>query len=205
LKNSNVLHFGVKTDRPSQYAERAINIYWATDLLPYEIRENMAKAQLLNERSRSIHWVGTMARDSVHENASELNAFAMGAKLGGMNVYVHGADGTVSISENIRLVQESYMAPAIVGPWQRDVGYIPCRIFKNISYGHFGVTNSEAVDWLFQGRLLRVNSDIMFEYAQARLRKKSLDELHSLMNYVAENHTYLNRIEQLFYQAEKLI
>ena len=33
------------------------------------------------------------------------------------------------------LIQESIIAPALQTDWQVEHEYIPCRIFKNISYG----------------------------------------------------------------------
>ncbi len=39
-------------------------------------------------------------------------------------------------------VRNSAVAASIVGEWQRDNGYTPCRIFKAIAYGRLGIINS---------------------------------------------------------------
>ncbi len=41
-----------------------------------------------------------------------------------------------------------------VGSWQKNIGYIPCRILKNISYGHMGITNSPRVYELFENKVV---------------------------------------------------
>lgn len=205
FSNSNVLHFGVKTDQspaPETYPDRVTDIYWATNLLPPEIEANKKKACLLNESSRVINWVGTVW-DGRFGNRPELDAFSRAGAMHGIN-FVHHKN--VSLEENVRLIQESYFAPAIVGSWQHSVGYVPCRIFKNISYGHYGVTNSEAVNRIFDGRLIHNNdTGLLFSDAVRELRRRSVDELCELMDYVSANHTYLNRLDQLLSKAEKLI
>jgi len=109
------------------------------------------------------------------------------------------------VEENVRLIQESYIAPAINIPYQTEVGYIPCRIFKNISYGQFGVTNSSAVYDFFKGRVI-YNSDPyrLFYDARERLPEVPLSLLHSLMDEVAKKHTYLNKIDALMKSARRM-
>ena len=38
-------------------------------------------------------------------------------------------------------IRLSRIAPAIAGKFQVDINYLPCRMFKNISYGQLGITN----------------------------------------------------------------
>ena len=59
----------------------------------------------------------------------------------------------MTIEENVKLIQESILAPAIQTDWQVENGYIPCRIFKNISYGKMGVTNNPTVNKLFNDKI----------------------------------------------------
>jgi hypothetical protein len=136
-------------------------------------------------------------------NRKEIDAFANACFDNGINF--SQVQGGVSIEDNVRLIRESYMAPAIVGSGH-PVGYLPCRIFKNISYGQFGVTNSSYVNDLFEGRLV-YNSDTygLFLDARERLAKTPLSELHSLMDYVAKNHTYINRIDTLIHGARMIL
>lgn len=205
FSNSNVLHFGVRTDQspaPETYPDRVTDIYWATNLLPHEIEANKKKARPLNESNRVINWVGTVCGGHFG-NEQEISAFSSEASRHGVSFRHHK---NVSLEENVSLIQDSYFAPAIVGTWQKGVGYVPCRIFKNISYGQYGVTNSEAVNRLFGGRLIQnSNSSSLFSDAVKGLHNRSVDELYELMDYVAVNHTYLNRLDHLLSKAEKLL
>ena len=45
-----------------------------------------------------------------------------------------------------RLIQLSGLRPAICGKWQTDHGYIPCRAFKNLSFGALPITNNRAIN-----------------------------------------------------------
>ena len=119
----------------------------------------------------------------------------------------------ISTEKNIELIQQSYMSPAIVGTWQEKNGYIPCRIFKNISYGQMGITNSQTVYEFFDKKLI-FNKDTyqLFYDAKNRLKNIKLEEIYELMDLVKEKHTYINRINTLtkffddyikFHQNEK--
>lgn len=104
--------------------------------------------------------------------------------------------GGVSRDEHISLIQRSCLAPAITGTWQLGEGYVPCRIFKNISYGQLGVTNSAAVGDLFDDRLV-VNADThqLFADGQAALRAPGGGaRVRELMQTVRETHTFVQRI-----------
>lgn len=80
-----------------------------------------------------------------------------------------------------------------------SIGYIPCRTFKNISYGQLGVTNSRAVKDLFSRNgielIHRDNVDELLSAAECHLR--NYDVIESQMEYVKNNHTYINRINCL--------
>ena len=91
------------------------------------------------------------------------------------------------------------MAPALQGSWQCKQGYIPCRIFKNISYGALGMTNSKTVYELFEGKIIyNESAHQLFYDAQERLKTWTLEDQFALMDLVRDKHTYLNRIESLF-------
>lgn len=90
------------------------------------------------------------------------------------------------------------MAPAIQGEWQCRQGYIPCRIFKNISYGQFGITNSKTVFDLFGGNII-YNTDTyqLFMDAEEYIRNATIEDLYKQMDFVRDNHTYISRINCL--------
>lgn len=91
------------------------------------------------------------------------------------------------------------LAPAIVGKRQFEVGYIPCRIFKNISYGNLGITNSHCIAEF-------LGESIIYDSDNAQLARKAIKTLgnpqlssiiYNQMENVKQNHTYLNRISAI--------
>ncbi len=170
---------------------------WATDLLPHEI-EQIQKELPTIHRGKTIYWVGSIG-GGAFGNGKEIDAFKNAAAQHRIK-FIHKDPWSKGISpeENLKLIQKSYIAPAIVGQWQNQVGYIPCRIFKNISYGQMGVTNSATVQELFQGKLI-FNTDTyqLFNDAEDRLRTFPLTEVYELMDIVKNHHTYVNRINAI--------
>jgi hypothetical protein len=200
----------VGEDAPFYPSTKHMDFRWATDLTPPEIEANKRGAQVLNTGSKVINYVGTYWR----VNETEIAAFERACANGGIELRHLGAgqvsgfsylgrSNVVSLEDNVRLVRESYFAPAIVGSHHLTEGYAPCRIFKNISYGQFGVTNSEKVQRLFGGRLIHDDDPYrLFFTARERLASVSQAELHSLMDLVAQKHTYVNRLEAVFKAVE---
>jgi hypothetical protein len=177
-------------DVPNKY----LCMLWATDLLPEEIEKN--KPQIVfNENSNVVHWIGTIDAN-FYGNMEEIMPFQLACAD---NNILFKKMSFKSVEENIRLIKESYMAPAIVGKWQQEVGYVPCRIFKNISYGQFGITNSPRIYELFREKIIfNTNTNDLFYDAKNKLPIIELGQLHELMDFVKNNHTYLNRIETIF-------
>jgi hypothetical protein len=165
-------------------------IPWATDLLPEEIDQNINRDII----SQSVvNFVGMMTNEWINvKHWCEYRSIPFQG-IGGFTDY------KVNFSENMRLIQESLMAPAVQDQWQVEKGYIPCRIFKNISYGKMGMTNSAHVNELFGKRLIYhsnihelMNMGLQFEQQSVEEKRKIQIPL---MEYVRDKHTYLNRIE----------
>lgn len=172
---------------------------WATDLLPDEIEKIKQELTDISQKSTVIWWIGTIG-EGKFGNINELSPFMKACQENEISfTHVTG----LSVEKNIELIKKSYIAPAIVGKWQQEVGYIPCRIFKNISYGKLGVTNSYRVYELLEKKII-YNSDTyeLFYDAQERTDNISLDEIKELMDIVKTKHTYINRIQTLLYFLE---
>jgi len=163
---------------------------WATDLLPNEI--NMAWADI--PRKREIHWVGTMG-DGLFGNRNEIEAFVKEARKEGISFSCHGP-GSTSFEDNLALIQKSFLAPAIHGTWQAKQGYIACRIFKNVSYGHLAATNCKAAADLFQGNVIyAADTAQLFHESKKKTGDKRM--ILEAMKLVRDKHTYVNRIKQI--------
>lgn len=172
---------------------RCLFMPWANDLLPYEI-DSYKPTQAFNSSSKIIHWVGTIGGGEFG-NDTELGPFKKAARENGL-IFSHKA--SVSMEENVKLIKNSYMAPIIVGSWQKRKNYLPCRALKNVAYGQFPVTNSKAVYELFKHKAV-YNSDPyqLFYDAKAKLESLQLPELIEQINFVKEHHTYINRINTI--------
>ena len=174
-------------------AEKMIFMPWATDLLPYEI-DAIKQRVVQRPKEHAINWIGTIGGGRFG-NEVEINGFKKACME---NNFTFRQVINVSIEENIKLIEQSYMAPALQGPFQCEKGYIPCRIFKNISYGQWGITNNKTVYDLFRGKIV-YNPDTyqLFYDAKTYIEHASIDELYELMDIVKNKHTYINRIETL--------
>jgi hypothetical protein len=175
--------------------------YWATDLLPPQIDTNIerVRSSVGTEGIRPVYFIGHMT--------GIWRKFAQLCMQNGIPFYNYGATfdpsstRNISIEQNIELVQQSLIAPALQDLGQIQNCYIPCRIFKNISYGKMGLTNNGFVQDLFDGRLIYsedlvslIRLGIDFEMGGGH---KTAGVVCGLMEYVRDHHTYLNRIHTL--------
>ena len=177
--------------------QSTIYMPWATDLLPHEIdaiKENIA---LPNAKKNHATFIGSIMGGHFG-NQPQINAFKRAIKQSNIE-FEHGGVNNKSMESNITMVQQALLAPAIQGGWQCKQGYIPCRIFKNISYGAMGITNSKTVYDLFEGTIV-YNDDSYRLGVEAvnRIRTWSVKDQYALMDIVRDKHTYLNRISLLF-------
>lgn len=187
--------------RKNIFGYEAIYMTWATDLLPEEINYDNINIPKENK----VYNIGSIW----HANFSEIADFEDECKKNGIEFIKRNPwQETTTIEENIELVQKSYIAPDIRGSGpisdecilersnHLSTGYIPCRIFKNISYGQLGASNSWAVDSLFSG-LVVYNSNVRQLFYEAQKERDNIDLIKSQMSCVKNNHTYINRVHNL--------
>ena len=128
-------------------------MYWATDLLPEEIDENIKlREKETEEIENEINFIGTLTRKwyDLH-NVCMQTGIKFNHYGATFNV---NSDRNISLLDNMKLIQKSIIAPALQDDYQVSAQYIPCRIFKNISYGKMGITNNKKVNELFDNRLI---------------------------------------------------
>ena len=173
----------------NSYPVRCLYSCWATDLLPHEIDVNNARNNLDN---RVLYWVGSQ-QGNLEPFFSECRKNSIDVKI------IDPWKGAISFEDNRSYVNSSFISPSIQSDWQVSVGYIPCRIFKNISYGHFGYTNSEMVNSIFDNELVYSPNpgDLFYKALEFKNSPNHIEKLKYLMNEVKNKHTYLNRIEDI--------
>lgn len=168
------------------YNDNMILICWATDLLPHEINHNIEKV-----KNDSIHITNNL--NFVGMPIYPWDEVKLWCNNNGYNYSNYGGfSNNVSCKKNMELIQESILAPAFQEKWQIENGYIPCRIFKNISYGKMGITNNSFVNELFNNRL--IYGEDIHKTLDIALTNNDKDILISLMEEVRDKHTYINRI-----------
>jgi len=171
---------------------------WATDLLPHEINIDDARNE---KNNRECVWIGTYGDSKgCFQNGTELEPFFNECEKNNIKLKkINPWSTPISFEENRKLVRNSYISPTIQGPWQIENEYIPCRIFKHISYGHFGYTNSKAVDDIFDNTLIydRDAVKLFYKAIECKNSQDHLNRLQHLMQEVKEKHTYINRIQTI--------
>lgn len=173
--------------------ERVLYMPWGTDLLPHEI-DAIKRTVSLNRPDKSVYLIGSYQHGDF-DNTRAWGGIQRACADRGIKFQQRQ---NLSPEQNIHLIQQSYIAPAIQGDWQCRQGYIPCRIFKNISYGQFGVTNSKTVYELFGGNILyNENTYQLLIDAEKYIKHATIEDLYKQMDFVRDNHTYINRINCL--------
>lgn len=172
-----------------------LTMCWATDLLPNEINTDI---HYNNKNYNKIYWVGTIG-GSLYGNIEQLTPFIERAKNKGKK-FIHSDPWAKpkSFKQNCDMIRNSYLAPTIVGKWQKENDYIPCRIFKNISYGKLGLTNSIIVKKMFDDMVVYSdNTSELFDLAEHKLNTITHQEMKDSMEFVKNNHTYVNRCKSI--------
>lgn len=62
------------------------------------------------------------------------------AFLGGKGVWLANS---ISDDDAAALIYKSPFGAAVVGEWQKEHGYVPCRLFKNVAAGHIPSSNAD--------------------------------------------------------------
>lgn len=171
---------------------RTIYQPWATNLLPDEIDVNKLVEEVPPKMNK-VFWVGSIM-GGPHRNDDKI--LEMKQALAKHNIeFIHA-----KLENNMqpRAIRESFIAPAIQGEWQVTKGYIPCRVFKNISYGRMTGTNSSTVMNLMNNKLIYsdsveqlVNKSIEWE------KNPNKEVLREIIENVKSNHTFVNRINNI--------
>lgn len=167
---------------------------WATDLLPHEITKNIETFKKSCNR-KNVVFIGTLT-ESQREFATLASKHHLKFMFyGGVN----RDKKNQSVYENMNLIKDSYIAPCIQEEHQIQCKYVPCRAFKNISYGKMPYTNNIHVHNYFGGKVI-YDADLENLLQKAIKFENSNDTcvVPELMIYVRDNHTYVSRVNSIF-------
>lgn len=89
----------------------------------------------------------------------------------------------------MKLVNKSAIGSAVVGNWQKENGYIPCRLFKNIASGAIPISNAKFEHLFGESEgIFDSNPNTMIEKAlslsKSSRMKMSCDAQNTILPYV---------------------
>lgn len=155
-----------------------------TDLLPEEFYPPVFT------NSKAVNWVGSIWNDqNNHGNTGTIECLRQAlAKRKLTFVHYKG----ISDEENVIKVRESRIAPSIGGDFQ-TIAMLPCRLWKNISYGQLGVTNlSKSVSVFDSSIVFDLNIDNLVEKSLSISKEDYILRCAEQQKKVAKDYTYLN-------------
>jgi hypothetical protein len=167
---------------------RVLEILWATDLLPHEIEFAPHRTD-----TRDVVHVGSVWG----YNRSALKAFRRAVRSRGLKWKTYK---DVDQESHERLIREARFAPSIQGDWQVDHGYMPCRLFKNISYSQLAVSNNPSARLILDDDLLICDRDpgaLVDGMLEAEQDGRIDEMVRGAQATVRSRHTYVNRINEL--------
>lgn len=188
-----------KTHVKNDYVDYLIDDYdrvyisWATNLLPHEINFD----DIYINREPVIHYLGTISPAGKYQNYTNFVPFLKACSDNGIR-FIHNDPWHNPLSfEDVKIrTQKSLLGIDIRGPEHISQRVITCRIFKNISYGHLGLTNSEGMYEIMDGNCIyNTNTEELFY--DGMKNKDNYKLIYDGMMFVKENHTYINRINSL--------
>lgn len=178
---------------PTPMSYEAMYTCWATDLLPHEINLEDAEAP----RENQIYWFGS----ANPYNTMEINNFAQECSRNGIGFVSNDPWSNPQSFETVReKTKMSYLSPDIRsasnGNGHKVTGYIACRLFKSISYGQLGITNSKHMYDIMDGTVV-YNTDESKLFYDAVKQKDNIELIREQMILVRDKHTFVNRVNDL--------
>ncbi len=181
---------GQKWDLVTFFDRETRTLYqpWATDLLACEFQEPLCRPS-----SNIVFWVGSVWNDALGRgNVNEIETLR--DVLARRNIRFIHLQG-ISDSLNIRYVRNSLIAPAIAGRWQVENDYLPCRMWKNISYGQLGISNVRKFGEIFAGCTVEGSSiEELIDNALSLPARTYREITRRQQQIVRDHHTYVNRL-----------
>jgi hypothetical protein len=171
---------------------------WGTNLLPSEFYE-----PVYTNQSDSVYWVGSIWNNEHDQgNLNEMSQMK-NSIIENKLKFIHKEN--VSVKDNIDLVRKSRIAPAFSGKFQVDVDYLPCRVFKNISYGQPAISNVNKFKELLNTTSFQKESIHDTITHCLKIDKATwINKVTEQQIYVANNHTYLNKLNNIFTAIEQV-
>lgn len=147
---------------------------------------------MFNSNLTRINYIGSIHHDNI---LPKFQQFAQSCRVCGKDVKVFS---NVGFDENRQFIKDTYISVDIRGDWHQQCGYIPCRIWKNLSYGKFiGINSPHTGKILDEFVAYNNNPQTLYFTTESQYANLTKQKMKQTMLYIKENHTYINRIENL--------
>jgi hypothetical protein len=163
---------------------------WGTDLLAEEF-----KKPIFN-KNKFVFWIGSVWNDkNNHGNIETINEFKKVLTNNGLKfIKLRFIPNFL----NKFFIRKSRIAPAIAGRQQVKVDYLPCRMFKNISYGQLGVTNVKKFkDILGNSFIDGKTIQEITENALSLTKEEYINKIKAQQDII-KKYTYKESLENIF-------
>lgn len=196
------LHKSKRNNKITNMNYECVYLYWGTDLLPHEFNYDDINIQ----KDNAIYYLGSPSRSynyPAFKNICEKN----GIKWIANNPWVR----PLTFEDNKMLMQKSLLCPDFRpigtdrdiaefgiknGKNHLEIGYLPCRVLKAISYGQIGITDSIHVKNILKEHVL-YDSNMENLFKISIQKRNDVNMIKKAMDYVRDNHTYVNRVHEL--------
>jgi len=190
----------------------AVYMMWATNLLPEEF--NFEDRFL--KREDKFYFVGTLGGSPALEMQKVVTTLQ---QLNIQWVNINPWSTPLTFEQNMDLMKKSIIAldvrgsdayhsnsggrlevngKPVTGGNHKKIGYIPCRLLKQISYGRMAGTNSTAVRDLLGDYVIYNDDESQLPIDCLNFEKNpNYDLVYEAMKHIQENHTFINRANAL--------
>jgi hypothetical protein len=162
---------------------------WATDLLPPEIDPRILIP--FNSEVTNVNYVGTFKHDNL---SAEVSKFKGAIRHSGRKFRVFSAVDNIT---SRHLVENSFISIDLRGDWHQEVGYIPCRIWKSLSYGKFIGSNSMKLKEIFGQRVAFAKTEDLFSTTKLAYSQLSREDMSETVAWIRQHHTFVNRASRI--------
>lgn len=189
FENSAICHEKVNDFTFYDSKKRELWMPWAATLFPNQI--DRCSEKLFNPHETNVNFIGSIW--DVNKDYIEL--FQKSCKKNNKKFIWKRL---LNDKEYYYYTAKSYVTVDFRGKVHLDIGYLPCRIFKSLSFGIIPGTNSKFVKEAF-GDFVYYNNDVdkLLEGTAELWGSKTKKEIRQAMDFVKDKHTYLNRIEDM--------
>jgi hypothetical protein len=169
---------------------------WGTDLLVEEFKKPT------QNKNKFVFWIGSVWNDSLNRgNIHEIQKLKEVLKKNNL-LFINFR--FIPDILNILFTRLSRIAPAISGKFQVEIQYLPCRVFKNISYGQLGITNVKKFKDILGESFIEGDTIEQLVDNSLKLSKEEYLKKVSMQQEKIVDFTYKNSINNIIKAIEQL-